>query len=97
MELETPAPRDPRDPRDPRGAGVSAEPEHGTFVLGGRPDSNPQTRTPDPTPTPAPAPSRRKLLYGALGVAVVAVGGGTAVALSSGGGQKRNPAPSGST
>ncbi|WP_037605310.1 protein kinase domain-containing protein [Streptacidiphilus rugosus] len=112
MELETPLPRETReqqdqqDPRrllgaDPRTAGPADRPDHGTFVLGGTPDAGAPTPPVPPTTAPAPAspaasvPSRRKVLYGVVGVAVLAAGG-TAAALSSGGGRKPTPSPSGS-
>ncbi|MEY9872939.1 outer membrane protein assembly factor BamB [Streptacidiphilus sp. MAP12-33] len=102
-----PTPRDPRAGAAAAGAadggtvvlGGAAPDANGTVVLGGNGTtgnaggSGGGVPTGQAAPMPAPAtPSRRKLLYGALGVvAVAAAGGGTAVALSQGDSPKPKP------
>jgi outer membrane protein assembly factor BamB len=94
MEMETPAPRRPVAQPDPRTAtvvgadsGAGAAGSSGTVLLG-------QGATSGAVPAGASAasPSRRRLLFGALGVVgVAAVGGGAAMALS--GSRKPSPTP----
>ena len=102
MEMETPAPRSGSGARDPRLGDVAAVDRRddandpGTVRLGtpsAAPASGPAATA---VPPAAGSATRRKVLFGALGVlGVVVAGGGTALALESGGGPK--PKPSGPT
>ena len=90
MEMETPAPhhangRQGSPGNSATGAAPGADP--GTVRLGtaGTATANGAAHSPTVVPQAPASPARRRLLFGALGVAgVAAVGGGTALALSSG-------------